>query len=311
MTGLNVSKILGSVALIAFTGAVAVSATGAFFSDTETSTGNTFTAGAIDLTVDNTQHYNNAVCTLLDGQATTSPGYYWMLEPNAVVSNPQYPAIGSPCDGTWTATDLGPTHQFFDFNDVKPGDTGEDTISLHVTSNEAYACVDIAVTSNDDVTCTEPENELGAENGACQNSVPSAAFDGELAQNLDFFAWADTGATPGYQGLQDVGEGDNIWQANELPLFSNVHGPLSDAIPAGKTYSLATPSLGALPAGSTSYIGLEWCAGTFTVGAPGSITCSGSSMGNVTQTDSATANVTFRVEQARNNPNFTCTPPIL
>jgi hypothetical protein len=30
-------------------------------------------------------------------------------------------------------------------------------------------------------------------------------------------------------------------------------------------------------------------------------------MGNVAQTDKAVADITFRVEQARNNPNFTCT----
>ena len=55
-------KILLSLAIIAVVGAVAVGVTGAFFSDTETSTGNTFTAGAIDLKVDSEQHYNGNVC---------------------------------------------------------------------------------------------------------------------------------------------------------------------------------------------------------------------------------------------------------
>jgi len=43
--------------MIVFIGAVVAGATGAFFSDTETSTGNTFAAGEIDLTVDSTAHY--------------------------------------------------------------------------------------------------------------------------------------------------------------------------------------------------------------------------------------------------------------
>ena len=30
---------------------------------------------------------------------------------------------------------------FFNFTDVKPGDIGEDTISLHVNTNNAYACM--------------------------------------------------------------------------------------------------------------------------------------------------------------------------
>jgi len=51
-------KILGSVGVLALVGALVLGATGAFFSDTETSTGNTFTAGAIDLGVDNTSYYN-------------------------------------------------------------------------------------------------------------------------------------------------------------------------------------------------------------------------------------------------------------
>ena len=44
--------------MIAVVAIIAVGATGAFFSDTETSTGNTFAAGAIDLGVDNTSYYN-------------------------------------------------------------------------------------------------------------------------------------------------------------------------------------------------------------------------------------------------------------
>jgi spore coat-associated protein N len=45
-------KILISLAIIAVVGAIGFGATRAYFSDTETSTGNTFTAGTIDLAVD-------------------------------------------------------------------------------------------------------------------------------------------------------------------------------------------------------------------------------------------------------------------
>lgn len=278
--------------MIVFVAAVIVGSTGAFFSDTETSTGNTFTAGAIDLLVDSTQHYNNAVC--VNGA--------WALAPDEELDTPQYPAIGSACTGTWTETNLG-AEQFWNFTDVKPGDEGENTISLHVVNNDAYACVDVNITANDDTTCTEPENE--AEGPGICGTDGAPLFDGELAQNLNFFAWADFGASPAVTG--DAGEGDNIWQANEPPLFSNVIGPASDALD-GESYTLASPSLGALPAGSTSYIGLAWCAGTLTAPVPGSLVCNGASMGNDAQTDNLIANVAFRVEQARNNDDFTCTP---
>jgi predicted ribosomally synthesized peptide with SipW-like signal peptide len=290
-------SILMSLALVVVIGAAAASATGAFFSDTETSTGNTFTAGAIDLTVDSEQHYNGNECVA----ATTTAGFVWN-GPSA------YPVAGTPCDGTWLATNLG-AQKFFNFLDVKPGDFGENTISLHVDSNDAYACVDVAITKNDDVTCNDPEND--AEGLGICNTDGLPDFDGELAQNLKFFAWADTGATPGFQGLQDTGEGDNIYQANEIPLFSNGSGPASDVLD-GESYTLANSITGPLVGNSTSYIGLAWCAGTFAdTTLPGiDLTCSGVSMGNDAQTDTMVANIAFRVEQARNNPNFTCTPPI-
>src|SRR3990167_5600630 len=77
--------------------------TSSFFSDTETSTANTLEAGSVDLQIDNTSYYNGA----------PSP------------------------DTTWDLSDL-PGHLFFNFNDLKPGDFGEDTISLHV-QNDAWA----------------------------------------------------------------------------------------------------------------------------------------------------------------------------
>ncbi|MBI5139500.1 hypothetical protein HZA26_02735 [Candidatus Nomurabacteria bacterium] len=302
-------KILMSLGAIVFVAALVATATGAFFSDSETSTGNTFTAGAIDLKVDSVQHYNGLVC-VSDGEI-----YVWAPEENVTLDvNNQpvlgahdfdaynlahpggYPVAGSSCDGTWTLTDLtNSLHKFWNFTDVKPGDEGENTISLHIDNNPAWACVDVNLTANDDVTCNDPEND--AEGPAvCNNSVPSATFDGELAQNLKFAAWAD--------------DGDNVWETGEPLLFSNQSGPASDVL-GGKTYALAdsVTGPGPLPGGSTSYIGLAWCAGTQTVDTgANTISCDGAGMGNDTQTDSMTADVAFRVEQHRNNPNFLCTP---
>lgn len=63
-------KILISLAMIAAVGAIVVGATTAYFSDTETSTGNTFTAGTIDIAVDNQNPWTNTF-TLAD----MKPGY--------------------------------------------------------------------------------------------------------------------------------------------------------------------------------------------------------------------------------------------
>jgi Ca-activated chloride channel family protein len=143
--------IITSLGMIVFAGAVVAGGTGAFFSDTETSTANVFTAGAIDLKVDSQQHYNGNECK----NVSTNPevkDYKW-------VGESAYPVPGTACNGTWTATDLGPSYQFFNFGDVKPGDEGENTISLHIDSNPAWVCADVKITENSDRTCVDPEND--------------------------------------------------------------------------------------------------------------------------------------------------------
>lgn len=301
-------KIFTSLGVMVFVAAVAITATGAFFSDSETSTGNTFTAGALDLKVDSVQHYNGMVCVEDNESRVWAPEANVTLDENMQpvlgahdfdaynTANPfGYPRAGAPCDGTWALTDLGNgVHKFWNFDDVKPGDEGENTISLHVDNNPAWACIDVSLTKNDDMTCTEPE--LGDDATCVPTPGDVNLFDGELAQNLKFAAWAD--------------DGDNIWEQGEPLLFSNQSGPASDVL-GGKTYALAdsVTGPGPLPGGSTSYIGLQWCAGNQTVDlGNNTITCDGAGMNNAAQTDSMTADVTFRVEQHRNNENFLCEP---
>jgi predicted ribosomally synthesized peptide with SipW-like signal peptide len=272
-------KILLSLGTIVFVGSIAAASTGAFFNDTETSTGNTFAAGAIDLKVDSDSHYAGLVCVDTDG-------YHWALEDQeGTTTRPDL--LGQPCDGAWTETDLGPTNTFFNFSDLKPGDSGENTISLHVLNNDAYACANVTNLQDDDNGITEPEGDDG--------DTTDGAGNGELSSQLHFFAWAD--------------DGDNIWEAGELPLFSNTEGPASDVL-GGKSYSLFTPQTQAMSAGSTQYLGLYWCYGAVTVDTVNhTLSCDGSAVNNLTQTDSTKADISFYVEQARNNPNFTCTLP--
>ena len=291
-------RILLGLGMIVFVGAVTAGATGAFFSDTETSTGNVFTAGAIDLKVDSTQHYNNAICVQV-----TAGIFQWQLAPGQTVAVDQYPIIGSTCDGTWTLTNLGPTNHFFNFGDVKPGDQGENTVSLHIDNNPAWACVNIKTTANDENTLTTPETNAG-------DLTAGPIGNGELAGNLHFQAWLDQGSIPGFQGTStqgtstvDVTEGDNIWQQGEPALAS---GALSNITGGGLTLPLADSSTGTpLPPTATDYIGIFWCAGTITGGA-GNLGCDGSTMDNKSQTDSVKADVTFTVAQARNNAGFRC-----
>lgn len=281
---MNIQRILLSLAVLVFAGAVVVGGTGAFFSDEETSTGNVFAAGSLDLKVDSEAHYNNMICENVG--STEEPVYQWQPEPDFDYTEGHYPVQGEPCDGTWEETDLGPTNHFFNFSDLKPGDTGENTLSLHVYDNDAYACAILnTVTDREVGDCTEPEEEAG--DTTCLDNE-----QGELGQELHFFAWAD--------------DGDNIWEVGEPTLFSNVQGPASDVI-GGVTYPMYTPQTGPLSGGTTVYTGLYWCYGDITVDETNhTLACNGSTVSNVSQSDKLEASITFYVEQARNNDEFTC-----
>ncbi len=308
MTALLNTRILASLAMIVFVGAVVVSSTGAFFSDTETSTGNTFTAGDIDLQIDSVAHYNGMVCTLVGAtyhyipetsvtlNASSSPVAAGNMNEQTEwdaynLANPaQFPTAGSACTGTWPVGNLSENtlgmDEFFNFNDIKPGDNGENTISIHVGSNDAWMCASIANIGDADNSITEPEDESGGLVG--EDATPN---NGDLDTNLEFFAWTD--------------DGDNVFELGETALG----GPVSASSLAATTWALAEGGDTPIEGGSTSYIGLAWCAGDIGTPTPGNpIVCNGATMGNEAQTDSWNADLTFYVEQSRNNPNFSCNP---
>ena len=79
---------------------------------------------------------------------------------------------------------------FFDFDDLKPDDEGEDTISIHDGTNDAYVCMDLTLTSDDDLSSNEPELDTGDDTDNVGDP-----WDGELAGALRFFCVAVCGMT--------------------------------------------------------------------------------------------------------------------
>ena len=146
-------RILFSLLLTALVFGAVIGLTSSFFSDTETSTGNTLVAGELDLKIDNESFYN-----------------------------------GEPNEGTsWDLDNL--TNQlFFNFTDLKPDDYGEDTISLHAKNNW-WGCMEVTTTKDDDNTCTEPEL---LDDPTC-SEPNADLFDGELGGLLNFAWWIDDG----------------------------------------------------------------------------------------------------------------------
>ena len=265
-------KILQSLGIVFLLLAAVVGGTGAFFSDVEHSSGNTFTAGAIDLKIGNESYYNNVL------SAST----------------------------TWSLKDLT-IEKFFDFPDIKPGDRGEDTIALRVENNDSYLCANVKLTSNDDNNLTEPEAIVDA-NGTTTGELASVvnfvwwADDGDnvLETNENVISQGPIGAL-GLGGSTTVAladSGTNIW--------TGVGGPVPGAqtLYIGKAWCFGTITPSALPQDGLGTTSLRTPANS-----SGGISCNGALLDNSTQTDSLTADVTFTALQSRNNPRFSCVPP--
>ena len=273
-------KILLSIGSIIFAGAILVGGTGAFLADNNTSTGNTFATGIIDLKVDNESYVTNN-----NGVLVYSPTTSWNLSHLA-------------------------GKLFFKFTDLKPGDLGEDTISLHVKDNNAWACMNIKITATPENGQTEPEDLV---------DPTGSPNSGELQKYLYFVFWAD--------------DGDNVYEKREK-IFKK--GLVKD-IWNGKNWTLADSQSNIwgtngspLVANTTKYIGKAWCFGDMTelpvnqdgkgkLGTPQNpslpngplirgtgFSCDGHNPGNIVQSDGIKANVSFSVTQSRNNSKFVC-----
>lgn len=270
--------------MIIFAGAVAAGATGAFFSDTETSTGNTFTAGSIDLQIDN-ESFRNGIAS-----ESTS----WL----------------SPVDLT--------VEKFFNFIDLKPADYGEDTISIHTGDNESWICADVSLTSDDDVSCTESES---GDDPTCGEPDADNA-DGDLADGINFLWWADDGDNVLEQDEPVLPGGPlgaiSVGSTSTVPLTdsaNNIFGGIGTPFPGNATEHVGKAwcfgAINALPLSPSAYTGPDANNnGDGLIGSPedGGFTCNGTAVNNAAQTDSLTANVAFRAVQSQNNPDFVCVP---
>ncbi|MFH0863894.1 MAG: SipW-dependent-type signal peptide-containing protein [Candidatus Gottesmanbacteria bacterium] len=248
-------KILLSLLTVGLVTTVGVFATRAFFSDVETSTGNTFTAGTIDL----------------------------MIQSDCYRSNE---ASGN-C-GVWDYSVGKLSNQkFFNFTDLKPGDWGENTVSFKVLNNDAWMCANMNITSNSD-----------------------------LGGYLNIFWWVD--------------DGDNIYQSGEKKLYT---GPMTidgwlglTGVNPGGTGSLPLtfadsylnwrlwpessphPNTVAISANDEQHLGIGWCFGVLTAdgSGPRGFTCNPAGDHNNAQGDNVVGDLSFSVEQTRNNPDFLC-----
>ncbi len=183
---------------------------------------------------------------------------------------------------SWNLKDFKPKQDnFFSFGDIKPGDTGTTTISVHIKKNDAFVCLDFVNLKDVENGHNEPEGLVDGDN------------QGELSEELEFFAWHD--------------DGDNIFEAGEKPLFGT-SSQSADKVLKGQSYALADSTHGpAIKKNETHYIGINWCAGDLSVNvATAKISCDANAMGNEAQTDSMTLDVLLRAVPSKQQSWFSC-----
>lgn len=209
----------------------------------------TYSVGGIDVRVDSKGFYNNA----------------------------PYPS------SSWSVKDLQPYYdQFFDFADIKPGDRGTTTISIHLKKAPGWVCLSFDDFKDKENGRNEPERWVDATNTT-----------GELGKGLEFFAWRD--------------DGDNKFEVGEKPLFGTSTQSAIQTV-KNKTYALADYKNGpAWTENSTHYVGIAWCAGNLTVNvAAGKVSCDGSVLGNDAQTDSLSFSVALEAVPSTQEKKFVC-----
>lgn len=187
---------------------------------------------------------------------------------------------------TWAMKNLTPTaDKFFNYPDVKPGDFGCEVISMHVQKGEAWLCLDFKNLSSKDNSQNEPESI----------SDPNGATKGELADNLQFFGWIDNG--------------DNAYKPGERIIFGTSTKAASTVL-NGRSYAVGDFKNGnSCRQNESRYVGMCWCAGVLTVNMQtGKMTCDGSKLGNIAQTDSVTLDVAIRALSSTGDPKFLCSP---
>lgn len=179
--------------------------------------------------------------------------------------------------GTWEIKNLVPgVDKFFNFVDIKPGDRGENTVSLHAKKDPLWVCVEFLNLDSQENGINEPESHEPVNN---------------FADDMEFFAWRD--------------DGDNIFEVGEQPIF----GPASATDALDNTvYPLFDYAHGpAIPKGATRYFGIYWCAGDLAVDVPtATITCDGEALGNEAQTDTMNVDVQLVAVSAKDEPKFKC-----
>jgi Ca-activated chloride channel family protein len=226
--GLSRRKMLAGLGAVGVASAGAGLGTTAYFNDTESFEGNTLTAGELDLKLDYKSTYLGGPGRLDDvidmgypdaedlgdgryllGQAPT-PGDMEAWEDLVQGEDREFDFCSPEADQFLVNGDGIPV---FTLDDVKPGDSGEVTISVHICDNPAFLYLAGELTENAENGQSEPEME---QEGEDTDGI------GELADAIEVCVWYD-------EDCDNVYEPTGTGQQNELEvaLVSDTSGSIT------------------------------------------------------------------------------------
>ncbi|GAB7092984.1 hypothetical protein JCM30237_01360 [Halolamina litorea] len=235
-------QILAGMGAVGLASAGAGLGTTAYFSDTESFSGNTLQAGELDLKLDYKSTYMGGAGRLDHVQAMGYPdaedlgeGRYLLgqaptpedeIEWENLVQSNEFDFCSPEADQYLVNGDEIPV---FTLDDIKPGDSGEVTISLHICDNPAWVKMNGSLYDNLENGMSEPEMEADDLN-------PGEI--GELADEIQVCVWYDEDCDNVYEAT-----GTGQQQELEVALVSDTSGSMSGA------------NLTALKNAATSFVG--------------------------------------------------------
>ena len=247
LNSLSRRSILGGIGAVGIASAGAGLGTSAFFSDEEEFMNNSLQAGTLDLKLDYKATYLGGQGRLASVEAMGYPNVEEITDDGEPTGRYLLAQAPSPADmQEWEDLVQGEAFDFcspaadehlingdgipmFTLDDVKPGDSGEVTVSIHICDNPGYLRMMGDITGNAENGQTEPEIDAEGED---TDGI------GELADAIEVCVWYD-------EDCDNVFEPTGTGQQNELEvaLVSDVSG------------SMGGSALSSLKTAASSFVG--------------------------------------------------------
>ncbi|MFD1645258.1 vWA domain-containing protein [Haloarchaeobius litoreus] len=218
--------VLAGLGTVGIAAAGAGLGTTALFNDREGLIGNSLTAGSLDLKLDYEATYLGGEGRLDDVIAMGYPDAEDLGEGRYLLDQAPSPADLQEWEDLVTGEDFafcsdeadeflvnGDEMPIFTLSDIKPGDCGEVTISIHICDNPAWLDLSGTVYANNENGQTEPEL---ADEGDDTDGL------GELADLIEVCVWYDEDCDNVYE---PTGTGES--QELEVALVSDVSGSMA------------------------------------------------------------------------------------